>query len=119
MVKDKITLCRQMLPESAGVNHDEAFSEVVGFLEACRPRMVDLVEAGIGGALEEDTFAQSLKVSQLYLQDRSRPSEAERSSLDAGWWSTGRRAQMAAIINCRLPYRHRCHPMIPLCCSII
>lgn len=35
MVKDKITLCREMLPESAGVDKDPAFSEVVGFLEVC------------------------------------------------------------------------------------
>lgn len=62
MVKDKITLCREMLPESAGVERDAAFSEVVGFLEACRPRMVDLVEAGVGGALGEDTFAKCLQV---------------------------------------------------------
>ena len=62
MVKDKIILCRQMLPESAGVGKDEALSEVVGFLEACRPRMVDLIEAGIGGGLGEDTFAKCLQV---------------------------------------------------------
>lgn len=62
MVSDKITLCRQMLPESAGVDKDEALSEVVGFLEACRPRMVDLVEAGIGGSLREDTFNKCLQV---------------------------------------------------------
>lgn len=35
MVKDKITLCREMLPETAGVDRDPAFSEVVGFLEVC------------------------------------------------------------------------------------
>lgn len=64
MVKDKITLCRQMLPESAGVDKDDALSEVVGFLEACRPRMVDLVEAGMGGALGEDIFANCLQVCQ-------------------------------------------------------
>lgn len=62
MVKDKINLCREMLPETAGVERDAAFSEVVGFLEACRPRMVDLVEAGVGGALGEDTFAKCLQV---------------------------------------------------------
>lgn len=61
MVSDKITLCRQMLPESAGVSKDDALSEVVGFLEACRPRMVDLVEAGIGGSLGEDTFNKCLQ----------------------------------------------------------
>lgn len=33
MVKDKITLCREMLPQTAGVDKDPAFSEVVGFLE--------------------------------------------------------------------------------------
>lgn len=64
MVKDKITLCRQMLPESAGVEKDEALSEVLGFLEACRPRMVDLVEAGVGGALGEETFEKCLQVRQ-------------------------------------------------------
>lgn len=62
MVSDKITLCRQMLPQSEGVEKDEALSEVVGFLEACRPRMVDLVEAGIGGSLGEEVFNKCLEV---------------------------------------------------------
>lgn len=53
-----------MLPESAGVENDDALSEVVGFLEACRPRMVDLVEAGMGGALGEDIFANCLQVCE-------------------------------------------------------
>ncbi|CAM9649689.1 unnamed protein product [Ectocarpus fasciculatus] len=68
MVKDKITLCREMLPESAGVDKDPAMSEVVGFLEACRPRMVDLVEAGVGGALGEDTFAKCLQINDALLR---------------------------------------------------
>lgn len=51
-----------MLPQSSGIDKDEALSEVVGFLEACRPRMVDLVEAGIGGSLGEDTFNKCLQV---------------------------------------------------------
>ncbi|CAN0339365.1 unnamed protein product [Ectocarpus sp. 12 AP-2014] len=68
MVKDKITLCREMLPESAGVDKDPALSEVVGFLEACRPRMVDLVEAGVGGALGEDTFAKCLQINDALLR---------------------------------------------------
>eukprot|EP00904_Undaria_pinnatifida_P013217 jgi/Undpi1/9025/HiC_scaffold_26.g11485.m1 len=68
MVKDKITLCRQMLPESAGVDKDDALSEVVGFLEACRPRMVDLVEAGMGGALGEDIFASCLQINDALLR---------------------------------------------------
>ena len=34
----------------------------VTMYQACRPRMVDLVEAGVGGALGEDTFAKCLQV---------------------------------------------------------
>lgn len=38
------------------LNHDHIHDQ------ACRPRMVDLVEAGVGGALGEDTFAKCLQV---------------------------------------------------------
>ncbi|CAN0078535.1 unnamed protein product [Ascophyllum nodosum] len=82
MVKDKIILCRQMLPESAGVGKDEALSEVVGFLEACRPRMVDLIEAGIGGGLGEDTFAKCLQINDALL--RTLEAEREGTPVDVG-----------------------------------
>jgi hypothetical protein len=36
----KVKLCREMLKESPGIDEDEALAEVVGFLEACRDRMV-------------------------------------------------------------------------------
>lgn len=62
---DKVTLCRQMMQQSRDVARDDALSEVVGFLEACRPRMVDLVEAGVGGVLGESTFEKCLKVTFL------------------------------------------------------
>jgi hypothetical protein len=35
-----------MLLESPGIAVDEALFEVVGFLEACRDRMIDIIEAG-------------------------------------------------------------------------
>eukprot|EP00903_Cladosiphon_okamuranus_P005348 g5344.t1 len=84
MVKDKITLCRQMLPESAGVDRDAAFSEVVGFLEACRPRMVDLVEAGVGGALGEDTFAKCLQINDALLRTLEAEREGKPIPVDDG-----------------------------------
>lgn len=84
MVKDKITLCREMLPESAGVDKDPALSEVVGFLEACRPRMVDLVEAGVGGALGEDTFAKCLQVQYRMFDARMNMWGARTSVEDEG-----------------------------------
>ena len=39
VVVEKIKLCREMLPESPGIQQDDALAEVIGFLEACRDRM--------------------------------------------------------------------------------
>jgi hypothetical protein len=64
VVGEKVKLCREMLPQSAGVDHDETLAEVVGFLEACQPRMVDLVEAGLQGLLGEDLLSLALKVKR-------------------------------------------------------
>jgi hypothetical protein len=40
VVLERVKLCREMLPNSPGIGEDEALAEVVGFLEACKPRMV-------------------------------------------------------------------------------
>ena len=45
-VFEKVRLCQEMLLESPGIAQDEALSEVVGFLEACRDRIIDIIEAG-------------------------------------------------------------------------
>jgi len=73
-VDEKITLCRLMLPESPGIENDETLSELIGFLEACRDRMVDVVEAGTMGMLDETLLATSLAVNDRLL----RTLEAER-----------------------------------------
>jgi len=62
-VNEKIGLCKEMLPQSPGIQHDEILSEIVGFLEACRPRMVDLIEAGMQGLLGEELMELILKVN--------------------------------------------------------
>lgn len=74
-LSEKIKLCREMLPESPGIEHDETLAEVIGFLEACQPRMVDLVEAGMQGMLDEEVLGTALQVND----DLHKTLEAERS----------------------------------------
>jgi len=54
-VRDRARACIEMLPTSRGIAAgDEALAEVVGFLEACKPRLADVIEAGMeGGGGEE------------------------------------------------------------------
>lgn len=62
VVMEKVKLCREIMLVSPGIKEDEALADVIGFLEACRDRMTDVIEAGTQGLLGEDLFAQSLKV---------------------------------------------------------
>merc|ERR1712185_688961 len=64
-----------MLPESPGIEQDETLAEVVGFLEACQPRMVDLIEAGMQGMLGEELFSVALHVND----DLCKTLEAEKN----------------------------------------
>lgn len=75
-VLEKVKLCREMLQVSPGIEQDEALADVIGFLEACRDRMVDVIEAGTQGLLGEELFSQCLKVNDAIL----RTLEAERVS---------------------------------------
>lgn len=65
IVMDKARLCREMLPESKGIATDVALSEVVGYLEACRTRLMDLIEAGTMGMLDEDVLELALKTNDV------------------------------------------------------
>jgi len=44
---------------------DETMLQVLGFLKACQPRMVELVEAAAQGALQEGTLMRCLEVNDL------------------------------------------------------
>lgn len=57
-----------MLLESPGISSDEALAEVVGFLEACRDRMPELIEAGTHGLLGEDLLGLCLKANDAILK---------------------------------------------------
>ena len=63
VVLEQVRLCREMLPESVGIAGDDLLAEVVGFLEACQGRMLELVEAGTNGLLSEEVFEECLRVN--------------------------------------------------------
>lgn len=66
-LEEKMELCQSMLNPGAGdpklSMKSEAMMAVVGFLEACAPRMVELVEAAATGALSEEVFAECLSAN--------------------------------------------------------
>lgn len=74
-LKEKIVLCQQMLPVSPGIESDELLRDVVGFLEACQPRMVQLIEAGMTGNISEDLLERCLQLNDALLRTLA----AERS----------------------------------------
>ena len=69
-LKEKMELCTALLkPDGAGApapsfkEPGTPLLDVIGFLEASAPRMVELVEAAAQGALGEDVFASCLEVN--------------------------------------------------------
>lgn len=68
VVKEKMELCDGLLHPGAGAPapsllNDHELLTVVGFLEACQPRMVELVEVAAQGALKEAAFMECLSVN--------------------------------------------------------
>jgi hypothetical protein len=84
-VMEKVKLCREMIPNSPGIAQDETLADVIGFLEACRDRMVDLVEAGAQGLLSEEVFEKVLKVNDAVW--RTLDAEKVRKSCFFSWFS--------------------------------
>lgn len=72
-VKEKMDLCENMLRPGDGsptpsLKNNEALLSVIGFLEACGPRMVELVEAAAQGALSEEVLMECLSVNDRLLK---------------------------------------------------
>ncbi|GFH55315.1 hypothetical protein CTEN210_11791 [Chaetoceros tenuissimus] len=70
-VIEKINLCTSMLyplTSTYEIDQDESLLTIIGFLEACCPRVRELIEAGMTGALQEDTVVKCLTVNDLLLQ---------------------------------------------------
>ena len=57
-VGEKVKLCREMM--EARLPLEDGLGDVVGFLEACRDRMPDLIDAGAQGQISEVLFAKVL-----------------------------------------------------------
>ncbi|KAL3911339.1 MAG: hypothetical protein SGARI_001690, partial [Bacillariaceae sp.] len=66
-LKEKMDLCQTMLNPGGGtpklsVHSNDAMLAVIGFLEACAPRMIELVEAAsMSGVLSETVFGELLQ----------------------------------------------------------
>jgi len=66
-VAEKTQLYAEML--AGGIaREDDMLREVVGFLEACRERLGDVIEAGSLGKLPESIFESALQANGLVLQ---------------------------------------------------
>mmetsp|Transcript_10556 Transcript_10556/g.29117 ORF Transcript_10556/g.29117 Transcript_10556/m.29117 type:complete len:200 (-) Transcript_10556:1642-2241(-) len=76
-MEEKMDLCEAMLNPGGGqpppsLKTSQAMLSVVGFLEACAPRMVQLVEVAAQGALSEDVLIKCLECNdrlQRILED--------------------------------------------------
>jgi hypothetical protein len=66
-LSERIVLCSEMLSQSSSPQLDEALLDVVGFLEACVPRLIDLIEAASQGVLSEVTLMKCLEVNDSLL----------------------------------------------------
>jgi len=68
VLAEKMDLCDSVLRPGGGdpspsVRQDDTIMTVIGFLEACSPRMVELVEAAAQGALSEQVLMKCLEVN--------------------------------------------------------
>jgi len=63
VLTERNTMCQEILVVSPGITKDDLLRESIGFLEACRDRMVDLIDAGAQGILSEEMFALVLKIN--------------------------------------------------------
>lgn len=67
-LSERIDLADMMRKEQGGIESgDEVLLAVIGFLEACKPRVIELIQAGTEGALSEEVFMQTLNVNDKLL----------------------------------------------------
>ena len=70
VVKEKIELCNEIIAQAGGKvdSSDEALLGVIGFLEACESRMIELVEVAAQGSLQSDTLMRCLEVNDSLIK---------------------------------------------------
>jgi len=102
-LSDQIDLCVEMVKEQNGKldTTNEALLGVIGFLESCVPRMVELVEAAAQGILLESTLETCLSVNDRLLKVLS-DCEGNTTSI-SGFDSKPSHAQPAAAAAAAKP----------------
>lgn len=63
-----VKVCRELMLQAPSQAIDDAIAEVIGFLEACKERMMDLIEAGSHGLLGEELFGMCLQVNDVVIK---------------------------------------------------
>uniref|UniRef100_A0A7S1BGX2 GAT domain-containing protein n=1 Tax=Corethron hystrix TaxID=216773 RepID=A0A7S1BGX2_9STRA len=81
VLSEKIDLCTELLAKTppSAVDADEVLLGVIGFLGACSPRMLDLIDAGTQGVLTEATFERCLEVNDRLLRILSECDDPDRT----------------------------------------
>ena len=81
-VAEKVKLCREMM--EARMPLEDGLGDVVGFLEACRDRMPDLIDAGAQGQMSEALFAKALACNDAVQRTLDAERSGEAISIDDG-----------------------------------
>jgi len=67
ILSEQINLCRNMLHPGdnckVDIDTNDTLKAVIGFLEACVPRMLQLIQDGMQGAIAEETMVKCLEVN--------------------------------------------------------
>jgi len=77
-VLDKVGTCKDLLKHSPGIADDPELASTIGFLEASRDRVQDILLAGQHGMISEEL----LKHAMYVLVAIQRALDAEREGLD-------------------------------------
>ena len=67
-VLDKIRIYAELVYLEPTASIDDALAEILGFLEACKERFAELIEAGSHGLLDESLFALVLKTNDYIIK---------------------------------------------------
>ena len=63
IVLEKVALCEEMLKEGAKIDSNEAFSELIGFLEVCKTRLHEVVQVGKQGMISTQFLEYTISVN--------------------------------------------------------
>jgi hypothetical protein len=83
VVDAQIGVANTILVSGQAVGTNEAWLDVVDFLEQCRPRLLSIVTVGSTGSLQEDVFMKAIELSEALctvLEGKPRPTDAREAA---------------------------------------